>query len=183
MPKTALLLLAEGFEDVEAVTAVDVLRRAAVEVTVAALKPGLTRGARGTAVQADALLDDVKDGVFDAVVLPGGNKGAENLAVSPVVKSVLQRFQKEGKIVAAICAAPGVVLAPAGLLDGRAATGYPGTESRFPASAAPKTDAVVSDGNLLTGRAMGSSLAFALALVEKLLDKEAAEKVRQAVLA
>lgn len=182
MAKKVLLVLAEGFEDVEAVTAVDVLRRADIAVTVAGLRPGLTRGARGTAIQADALLDDVKGGDFDAIVLPGGNKGAENLAGSSTVRGLLLKFQRDGKVVAALCAAPGAVLAPAGLLDGKAVTGFPGTEGKFPKSARAQSSPVAVDGNLVTGRAMGYSLDFALAVVEKLSGRDAAQKVRKAVL-
>jgi protein deglycase len=181
VPKSALVVLAEGFEDVEAVTAVDVLRRAGVEVTVAGLAPGLVRGARRTAVQPDALLEEVKDRPFDALVLPGGAKGAENLAASATVAALVKTYHRSGKLVAAICAAPGVVLAPAGILEGKKATGFPGTEARFPPSAKPSTDAVVVDGALITGRAMGASLPFSLAVAEALAGRVAADEVRKAV--
>lgn len=180
MATTALVIFAEGFEDVEAVTAVDVLRRAGIEVTAAGLTPGLLRGARGTAVQPDAALPAAAGTLYDALVLPGGGKGAENLAASPLVKDLVLKHHAAGKVVAAICAAPGVVLAPTGILAGRKATGFPDTEGRFPAGTF-RPEAVVADGNLLTGRAMGASLEFALALVEKLAGKGAADKVRAGV--
>lgn len=183
MPTTALVVFAEGFEDVEAVTVVDVLRRASVEVTAAGLAPGTVRGARGTVVQPDAPLSAVAEGLFDALVLPGGAKGAEHLAASPLVKTLILKHHAAGKIVAAICAAPAAVLAPTGVLEGRRATGFPGTEGGFSPGTVFQAQRVVEDGNLLTSRAMGTALEFSLVLAEKLAGKAAADKIREAVLA
>ena len=182
MPKNVLLILAEGFEDVEAVTAVDVLRRAGVSVTTAGLSEGLVTGSRGTRVSPDETLEKAKGGEYDALVLPGGGKGADNLAASPVVRDLILKFHKAGKVVAAICAAPAVVLAPVGILEGKKVTGFPGTEGGFPSSSVVSTDPVVVDGNLITSRALGTALAFSLALAEKLVGRETSEKVRRSVL-
>ena len=178
----ALHILADGFEDVEAVTALDILRRAAVEVTVAGLDGNMVTGARGTRVTPDTTLETVRGGVFDALVLPGGTRGAENLAASPLVREWVLAFHKAGKIIAAICAAPAIVLAPLGVLDGRSATCFPGMEDRFQTTTLFKTDPVVVDGALITSRALGTALAFSLALAEKLTDRSTAERVRRAVL-
>lgn len=183
MAKKALLILAEGFEDIEAVTAIDILRRADVEVTVAGLSPGPIRGARGTAIQPDAPLDKVQSAEYDALVLPGGGKGAENLAASGAVKDLILRHHKQQRVVGAICAAPAVVLAPTGILNGRSATCFPGMEGRFPKTVISKTDPVVSDGHIITSRGPGTAMAFSLALVRKLCGPEVAEKIRRAVLA
>jgi protein deglycase len=180
--KKALVVLAEGFEDVEAVMAIDILRRAEIDVTVAALAPGLTRGSRRTAIQADALLDDVEGKDFDALVLPGGLKGAENLAASVTLRERIRRDYRAGKVIAAICASPATVLAPAGVLEGKNVTGFPGTEDKFPPSARAKTDPVVVDENLITSRMLGTALPFSLAIVSALEGPSVAEKVRRGVL-
>jgi 4-methyl-5(b-hydroxyethyl)-thiazole monophosphate biosynthesis len=104
------------------------------------------------------------------------------LAASPLVRELVLKFHKAGKIIAAICAAPATVLAPWGVLDGRSATCFPGMENRFPKSVVFKTDPVVVDGALITSRALGTALAFSLALVEKLTDRTTADRVRRAVL-
>jgi 4-methyl-5(b-hydroxyethyl)-thiazole monophosphate biosynthesis len=142
----------------------------------------MVTGARGTRVTPETTLEAVRGGTFNALVLPGGTKGAENLAASPLVREMVLKFHKAGKIVAAICAAPAIVLAPLGVLDGRSATCFPGMENRFPKSVAFKTDPVVVDGNWITSRALGTALAFSLALAEKLTDRATAERVRRAVL-
>jgi 4-methyl-5(b-hydroxyethyl)-thiazole monophosphate biosynthesis len=182
MAKKALVILAEGFEDAEAVIAVDVLRRAGVEVTVAGLAEGLVRGARGTLVQPDASLAEAAGRDHDALVLPGGAKGAENLGASAAVLDLVRAYWKGGKTVAAVCAAPAAVLAPAGVLEGRRVTGFPGTEGKFPPGAVAQAEPVVVDGNLITGRAMGSALAWSLAVAEKLAGRATADGIRRAVL-
>ena len=180
--KKALLILAEGFEDVEAVTASDILRRAGVAVTTAGLSEGPVTGGRGTRVLPDEPLAKAKGGEYDALVLPGGGKGADRLAASTVVRDLILSYHKAGKVVAAICAAPAVVLAPTGILEGKKVSGFPGTESGFPSSAVVSTDSVVVDGNLITSRALGTALAFSLALAEKLVGRETSENVRRSVL-
>jgi len=182
MAKETLVILAEGFEDIEAVTPIDILRRAKIDVTVAALKDVKVTGARGVTIIADKRLDDA-GADFDALILPGGSRGAENLAASAGVRSLIMAMHKKGKVIAAICAAPAVVLAPTGILNGKQATCYPGMESAFDKTTRFKADDVVVDGAIITSRGPATALAFSLAIVEKLAGREEAEKVRKATLA
>jgi 4-methyl-5(b-hydroxyethyl)-thiazole monophosphate biosynthesis len=170
-----LVPLAAGFEEIEAVTIVDLLRRAGIEVRTAALGPLDVTGSHGITVRADVALDDVDDDAFDMIVLPGGMPGAEHLRRDARVIGLLQRLAAEGRYTAAICAAPSV-LAHAGLLDGRAATSFPGFLA--PSSAAGLTlreDAVVVDGTVVTSRGPGTAIDFALELIE-LLEGAAARR-------
>ena len=177
MAKTALVILAEGFEELEAIAPVDVLRRAGVRVTIAGLKDLNVKSYRHIGVEADILLRDLKE-MPDAVILPGGIPGATNLAASPEVAALVKRMNAAGKIVAAICAAPAVVLAPLGILDGKKATCYPGCESDFSKSTVHSKDRVVEDRNILTSQGPGTALEFAFALAVRLVGKEMAETVR-----
>ncbi len=169
-----LVPLAAGFEEIEAVTIIDVLRRASIDVVTAALGEREVAGSHAIRVTADALLDDVKSADYDAVVLPGGMPGSRTLRDDERVLGVLRTFARENKLVAAICAAP-IALEAAGVLSGKRATSYPGNE--LP-SARYAEDRVVVDGALITSRGPGTALEFALALVERLKGTEAAEKLR-----
>lgn len=163
-----LVPLAEGFEEIEAVTVVDLLRRAGIEVVTAGLDPGPVTGAHGIVVAPDTTLDAVLDHAFDMIALPGGMPGAANLAADARLLGFLRRLADDGRFTAAICAAPGV-LAKAGLLAGKRATSFPGFLT--PASA-PGTilseDPVVEDGKVITSRGPGTAMDFALALIERL---------------
>lgn len=176
MPRV-LVPLAPGFEELEAVTIVDLLRRAGVEVVTAGLAAGPVRASRGVVVVPDTTLDEVADDAFDMVVLPGGLPGADHLAADPRVRRLLERTAAAGGYAAAICAAP-KVLAAAGLLDGRKATGYPGVLDRLNL---PRTELldrpVVTDGRIVTSRGPGTAMDFALALVEQLLGKARRDEV------
>lgn len=174
----ALVPLAEGFEELEAVTIIDVLRRAGVEVTVAALAASPVTGSHAIRVEADALLDAVQRDVFDAVVLPGG-PGAQRLRDDERVKAVVRRLAAEGRLVAAVCAAP-TVLEAAGVLAGKRATVYPGNQ--LP-SAEQVEERVVVDGSIITSRGPGTALEFALAVVEKLAGAAKASELARAMLA
>ncbi len=182
MTKKAIVILAEGFEDVEAVTPVDILRRAGVEVTVAGLKGKLVRGARGIKIEADVLLSEAVSREFDVCVLPGGLPGATNLAGSDTVNAFVKNMAENQKIIAAICAAPAVVLAPLGLLHHKTATCFPSMENKFDSSVKHSTEPVVVDGCLVTSRALGTALAFSFAIVDNLCGKEMSDKIRKAVL-
>ncbi|PIU39866.1 MAG: DJ-1 family protein, partial [Candidatus Omnitrophica bacterium CG07_land_8_20_14_0_80_50_8] len=127
MKKTALIVLADGFEEIEAVTPIDVLRRAGIEVIVAGVGKREVTGAHDITVETDLMLEQYQ-GIPDAVVLPGGMPGAANLNQSEALKDLLQKMKRAGKIIAAICASPAVVLAPNGILEGKKATCYPGFE-------------------------------------------------------
>ncbi|MDD4909615.1 MAG: DJ-1/PfpI family protein [Candidatus Omnitrophica bacterium] len=171
MPKKAIVILAEGFEEIEAVTPIDVLRRAGVDVIAAGLTDVKIKGSRGLVVVADKKLEESGTD-FDACVLPGGSLGAKNLAASDKVRSLLIKMNQEGKIIAAICAAPALVLIPTGILKGKAATCYPGMQDSFGKNTAYKEDDVVVDGNIITSRGPATALSFALAIAEKLCGKE-----------
>jgi len=193
MPKNVLVFLAEGFEEVEAVTPIDYLRRVGIEVTVAAVNEGPTvKGARGIRVTADASLDDLagkgklKPVSWDAVVVPGGLPGADNLAASKRVGDFLKGMNEAGKVIAAICAAPARVLAPLGLLAGKKFTCYPGEEKNISSShlagAGWKEDRVIVDGNLVTSCGAGTAGVFAAAIIGELLGAEEAQKIADKVL-
>ncbi|MFH1782457.1 MAG: DJ-1 family glyoxalase III [Candidatus Omnitrophota bacterium] len=181
MSKNVLLILAEGFEDIEAVTAIDILRRAQIEVTVAGLTDIKVKGARGTVVLADKKLNDAGDD-FDALILPGGMPGATNLSRSAKVTSLIKEMYEKEKLIAAICAAPAVVLAPLGILKGKNATCYPGMEDSFDKDVSYKEDDVVADKNIITSRGPGTAILFSLKIVEILVGKEVSEKIRKATL-
>ncbi|MCC6962439.1 MAG: DJ-1/PfpI family protein [candidate division Zixibacteria bacterium] len=177
MEKTALLVMADGFEDIEAVAPIDVLTRAGVKVTIAALRPGAVHAAYGTTVMPHKTVDQIT-GLFDAIIFPGGRMNAESLAHSDkVIELAKQHFQAK-KIVAAICAAPSHVLGEgAGLLRGKRATGDPGFNDRLAAAGAKVTNQKVTvDGNLITGMGPGAAMEFALMLAEKLVSKEVADQ-------
>jgi 4-methyl-5(b-hydroxyethyl)-thiazole monophosphate biosynthesis len=167
-----LVPLAQGCEELEAVTIIDLLRRAGVEVVAAGLDEGLVKCSRGVVLMPDASLDEVLDQDFDMVVLPGGLPGADHLRDDPRIQALLRRMAEQGRYTAAICAAP-KVLASAGLLDGREATAYPGVLSAeaLPATRVLET-AVVRDGGVITSRGPGTAMDFALALIEALLGAE-----------
>jgi protein deglycase len=174
----ALVLLAEGFEEIEAVTIIDVLRRGGVTVTTAALGKSPVRGSHGIAVEADTALDGLAVEPFDAVILPGGMPGAKHLREDERVQSLLKAARARGKILGAICAGP-IALESAGLLKDKRATSYPG--HGLP-SARYVEEPVVVDGDLITSRGPGTALDFALVLVARLAGGETAERLRHAML-
>lgn len=182
--KKVLVVLAEGFEEIEAVTPIDVLRRAGFEVTIAAVGSSKSvKGSHGIRLEADLLLKDIKE-TPDAVVMHGGIPGAENLAKSKEFTELLSKMKKEGRLIAAICAAPALVLAPAGILEGKKATCYPGYEKELIAGKAIfSPERVVVDGHVITSRGPGSALEFSLEIVRSLADDKTADKLAKALLA
>lgn len=174
-----LVPLAEGFEEIEAITVVDLMRRAGIEVHTASLDGSRVTGSHGITVLADLSLDAAAAGEYDMVVLPGGMPGAGHLKNDARVISLLRRFAAEGRYTAAICAAPGV-LAHAGLLGERAATSFPGF---LDAGSAPgirlREDAVVVDGKVVTSRGPGTAMEFGLALIGLLEGEAAMQGVRE----
>jgi len=193
MPKKVIVLLAEGFEEVETVTPIDYLRRFGIEVTVAALGKSLVvKGSHDIQITADALLESLLAGgkllpsAWDGVVVPGGLPGADNLAASKETGVFIKEMAAAGRLICAICAAPARVLSPLGLLKGRNFTCFPGEEEKAvsPSSASFgaqwKEDRVVVDGSFITSRGAGTAGEFACAIVEKLTGE--GEKLADRVL-
>lgn len=172
-----LVPLAQGCEELEAVTIIDILRRAGVEVVTAGLQPGIIRASRGTQLVPDTPLESVLREDFDMIVLPGGMPGAQHLREDPRIIELLRTMAEAGKFAAAICAAP-TVLAEAGLLAGRRATSYPGFLDRLEVRGMVyENAAVVQDGKILTSRGPGTAMDFALTLVEVLAGKDKRDEV------
>jgi 4-methyl-5(b-hydroxyethyl)-thiazole monophosphate biosynthesis len=200
MAKKAIVLLADGFEDVEAVTPIDYLRRAGIEVTAASISQNLIVTSRwdGLKIIADTALSELANQSidWDAVILPGGMPGASSLAASKETTALLLEMSANGKLICAICAAPAIVLAPIGLLSGKRFTCYPGMEEKAAEANACWAEAnttacrecvwtddrVVTDGNVITSRAAGTAGEFAAEIIAKLLDEAAAKKITDTVL-
>lgn len=179
MKEIVYVLLAEGFEEIEAIAPVDLLRRAGVTVeTVSIEENKVVTGARGIPVVADITIRQLQFEAMRLLVLPGGYPGYENLEKSAEVKSLLRRAAEAGKEIAAICGAPSV-LGKLGLLAGRSATCYPGMEQLLNCSVL--TDPVVEDGPFITSRGAGTALAFALALVARVVSPEKAAEIRAGI--
>jgi 4-methyl-5(b-hydroxyethyl)-thiazole monophosphate biosynthesis len=177
---TVLTLLAEGFEEIEVFTPVDLLRRAGVEVTMASLADQRhVTGRNGITVHADAALSEIGGQLFDLLFLPGG-PGVKNLRADPRVGLVVGSHATAGKWLAAICAAP-TVLNAAGLLAGHRYTAHPSVAGELPAILSDQR--VVADGKILTSRGAGTALDFGLLLVEKLLSAEKASEVARSICA
>lgn len=172
-----LVPLATGCEELEAVTVIDLLRRARIEVVTAGLTAGPVKGSRGTVLLPDETLDNAAQREYDMIVLPGGQPGADNLERDERVIALLKKMAAAGKFTAAICAAP-KVLAAAGLLDGKRATSYPGAldSKRYP-HVHIEAQAVVRDGQVLTSQGPGTAMDFALSLIQVLTDRATRDQV------
>jgi 4-methyl-5(b-hydroxyethyl)-thiazole monophosphate biosynthesis len=167
--KSVLVPLANGSEELEAVTVLNILRRAGIEAVSASLDGHPIRGSRGTMLIPDTALDEALKRDFDMVVLPGGQPGTNNLKSDARIIKLLQHMATNGRYVCAICAAPSV-MAAAGLLDGKRATSFPGALDAFP-KVLRQPQAVVEDGKFITSRGPGTAMDFALTLVERLAGK------------
>lgn len=174
---SVLVPLAEGFEELEAITIIDLLRRAGIKVVVAGLSDGPIRASRDTVHMADMSLDDALQQEYEMVVLPGGLPGADNLNADPRIHKLVQQMASEDKYTAAICAAP-KILADAGVLNGKEATSYPGFLQGTDANVIEDAD-VVTDGSVITSRGPGTAMDFALELIETLLGREARQDVEE----
>lgn len=176
-----LIVLAQGCEEMEAVAIIDILRRAGVVVVSAGLDDALIHASRGTVLQADTTLDAVLHEVFDMVVLPGGQPGTRHLDADERIHDLLRRTVQQGHYVAAICAAP-MVLAHAGLLDGKRVTAYPGTLEALNIREVCSTGAAVEqDGKLITSRGPGTAMDFSLHLIECLVGRAKRDEVDAAL--
>lgn len=178
-----IVFLAKGFEEVEALTVVDYLRRVE-SITVEMVAIGQTLavfGSHGIEVRADCHIDDlVKDDLYQAVVIPGGMPGAANLRDDQRVIKIIKDMNEAGKLVAAICAGP-IVLEKAKVIDGKKVTSYPGFEKDL-ANSIYQEDAVVRDGNIITARGPAKAVDFALEIVRVLAGEKEAEELRKDIL-
>jgi len=170
-----LVPLAQGCEELEAITVVDLLRRAGVSVVTAGLDDKPVRAARGTVMVPDTTLDEALNQEYDMVVLPGGLPGADHLDGDPRIRGLLKEMVDEDRFTAAICAAP-KVLASTGLLEGKKVTSFPGALDAFD-GLDYRTDPVVQDGKLITSRGPGTAMDFALTLIESLVGKDRRDEV------
>ena len=169
--KRAVILFAEGYETVEALLVVDLLRRGGVEVTMASItEDEFVRSSHGVNVEMDAVLGEVDVLDYDAIILPGGMPGTINLGESDAVRKAILAMNDAGKIVAAVCAAPGV-LGKYGLLEGKTACSFPQHEKNLIGAT------VVVDGNIVTSRGLGTTMDFGLKLLELLEGKEKSDEI------
>ncbi len=177
-----LVPLANGFEEIEAVNVIDILRRADVDVVTAGLTEGLVEGSHKIKLLPDTTLDKIDYREFDGLVLSGGSPGFINLGNDERILKMAREMDRAGKVVAAICAAPSVLI-KAGVLQGRTATVSPSGKAQVEACANFSEERVVVDGNLVTSRSPGTALEFALKLVEVLAGKEKMQVVKAQTLA
>jgi 4-methyl-5(b-hydroxyethyl)-thiazole monophosphate biosynthesis len=181
--KKALVSVADGTEEIEAVCIIDVLRRADVEVTVASVEATCrVTASRKTGLVADKLIGDCADEIYDLIALPGGMPGAEHLRDSETLIALLEAQNQSGRLYGAICAAPVVALQPHGLLKGRRATCHPSVAGQLDNDEAVEQRIVV-DGNCITSRGPGTAIEFALALVGALYGVEKAQEIGRHMLA
>ncbi len=178
MSKRVLMILAEGFEDVEAIAPIDVLNRAGVEVTIASLSAGPVKAAYGTTIVPHKMIDQIGDTLYDGVIFPGGRRNAQALAAHPRVREIALKHYAGAKMIAAICAAPSHVLAEAcDLVRGKRATGDPSFNEKLKAGGAIVTDQLVTvDGTIITGMGPGAAMPFALQLAEYLVGRHVADE-------
>ena len=181
--QTVAVFLADGCEEIEAVTIIDVLRRAEISVTTISISNELEiNGAHGIKIIADALFDLLVDfDVFTMIILPGGMPGTTNLNKHEGLKQLLLSFSEKGKPLGAICAAP-LVLGELGLLSGKSATCYPGFEKHLKGASITNTATQIS-GNIITGKGAGVAIEFALKIVELLKDKNTSAELAKKLVA
>lgn len=176
-----LIPLAMGFEEIEALTLIDVLRRAKIKVITAGLDNDVLVGAHGVKVEADSLLENVNGDEFDMIVLPGGLPGAQHLAESKKIQQLLKEFDKKDKLIGAICAAPWA-LSVAGVLKNRY-TCYPSFEETVAKDGYEPDENVVIDENILTSRGPATAMTFALSIVKQLCGEDVYGEVKSGLLA
>jgi 4-methyl-5(b-hydroxyethyl)-thiazole monophosphate biosynthesis len=178
--KNVLVPIANGIEELEAVTIIDVLRRAGVSVRVSSIEDREIIAANGVKIVADSRFMDEVIEDYDALILPGGSEGAKRFFAYQSLIDALKRFHQKKMMIAAICASPAVVLAGIGLLDNKKATGYPSFRQKIPNYVDEK---VVIDGNIITSQGPGTALPFALKLAQILVDEKTAKEVKSGMLA
>jgi len=179
MPQKAYIFLTTGFEEIEAICVIDILRRAGIEVKAIAC-PAFKKviGAHDIEISTDAILDrtDFSDG--DMLILPGGQPGTDNLNLQKKLKKLIQTYHDQNKYIAAICAAP-LIFGEMGLLKGKRATCYPGYEGLLLGAEFAGNERVVVDGNIITSKGVGTAIEFSLKLVELLVGEKTAETLKK----
>ena len=174
------VFFADGCEEIEGLTVVDMLRRANVNVDmVSVMERREIHGSHNITFLADMLYEDMEPASYDGVVLPGGMPGTTNLGVHEGVISIIKEFAAEGKLVSAICAAPSV-LGQAGVLRNKRAVCHPGWEDRLTGAIVCEENAM-TDGNIITSRGLGTAVDFSLAIIQKLTDEETLENVKKGI--
>ena len=174
--KKVYVFFAEGFEEIEAITPIDVLRRAGIDVvTVSVTGRRQVKGSHNISVIADTVIEEITDKPADMLILPGGLPGAVNLKEHEGLKALIEEYANKGKPLGAICAAP-MVLGEMGLLENKTATCYPGFENHLK-GADVSTNPVEASGNIVTGKGVGAAMKFALELVAQLTDAETAREL------
>lgn len=179
--KKVLIPIAPGFEEIEALAVVDILRRAGIETIMAGTVDNPIEGRNKIKVLSDSSLDSVKENDFDMIVLPGGAVGTENLKKDARIKEMVERLYKKGKFVTAICAAP-TVLSAIGITAGKTVTSHPTVRAKLDREKI-SDERVVVDGNIITSQGPGTAIEFAFKLVETLLGKDKVFEVNKGVLA
>ncbi len=182
MSKSVLVFLANGFEEIEAVTVIDVLLRAGLAVRTVGVEGAEAVGSHGLKLKTDLAIGAVRD-LPDAVILPGGMPGSDALGASAAVRELTLKVHAAGGLVAAICAAPARALAKFGVLAGKRATCFPGFEADLGPNVKFVTDRVVVDGNVVTSRAAGTAMEFSLTLAGLLTSQATAAELKQRMLA
>jgi len=181
MPKKVVVPIAQGVEEIEAVTVIDILRRAGIDVIVAGVTADPITGRSNIRLLADRPIEQVRSVEIDMVILPGGAEGTAHLQQSESVQRLIKETTTQGKPVAAICAAP-MVLSSLGLITGKRVTSHPSVEGKL-GRVTYREERVVIDGTIITSRAPGTAMEFAMALVEVLVGKEKVAEVNRGVLA
>lgn len=179
--KKAVIFLANGFEDIEALATVDILRRGGVEVTIAGVTDEIVTSSHNLKVVTDKKIDEIKAEDFDAVICPGGMPGASNLRDNQQVLEIVQKAYNSGKVVAAICAAP-MVFERAEILKGKDFTMYPGMENYAPSGKYNSSKLVVKDGSVITGAGPAATFEYAFEILANLQGREIANQVAQGML-
>ena len=179
--KKAVVFLADGFEDIEALAAVDILRRGGVDLTIAGVTGMQVVSSHNVKIMADKDVKDIKTDDYDAFICPGGMPGASNLRDSSIVIDIIKEAYGKGKIVSAICAAP-MVLDKAGILADKDFTMYPGMENNAPSGSYKNDKFVVKDGKVITGAGPAAAFEYAFELLAELQGKEIASQVAKGML-
>jgi len=175
-----LIPLADGLEEIEAITNIDVLRRSGLDVVTAGLNSTEITGSHNIMIRADQIITEINADELSGIVLPGGMPGSTNLRDNPDVIKLIKELNAAGKLVAAICAAP-IALEKAGVIKGRRATSYPGFSQQM-SSCKYREERVVVDGNIITSRGPGTAFEFALTIVQYLSGEDKAEELKKALL-